>query len=414
MEIHKRQFGPILELRVKGRLDSYWAGFFGSALTELIHGGAHHLRLDLSELDYLSSAGIGVLVQFYKRLVGIHGSLAVVSASERVTLVLRLTGLDAILGGTAAPPVAAAAAAALVRSVERENAKFEFYPAAPTKALACRVLGNPELLAGFRFGPEHARTLRCPESGFALGLGAFGSSFEECRNRFGEFLAVAGCAAHLPTDGSNVPDYMIAEKTFVPSIETLYALACEGEFASLVRFEARKEAGAASLGEIVDACLEAAGSPSVGIVMLAESPGLCGTALRRSPALAAADDAPFAFPGIREWLSFSPERVHGRSVCLVAGIATRSPHDALRPIVRALGKDASPASHFHAAAFSYRPLQRGEIDLKKSVHLLFQEETLQAVLHLLRDDRHSGVGESEFARGACWVGPIQTVTAEGN
>jgi hypothetical protein len=38
---------------------------------------------------------------------------------------------------------------------------------------------------------------------------------------------------------------------------------------------------------------------------------------------------------------------------------------------------------------------------------LFESERVLGMLHLLYDDRAAGgVGESEFARGACWVAPI--------
>ena len=69
----------------------------------------------------------------------------------------------------------------------------------------------------------------------------------------------------------------------------------------------------------------------------------------------------------------------------------------------------------HAAAFSYRPVQRGQIDLKASIKTLFEGQILEGVLHLFTDDRTvSGVGESEFLRGACWIAPISTTTAEGS
>jgi hypothetical protein len=66
--------------------------------------------------------------------------------------------------------------------------------------------------------------------------------------------------------------------------------------------------------------------------------------------------------------------------------------------------------HCHAAAFSYRPLPRGEIELRPTVASLFEQQTLQGILHLLADHRDNvGLGESEFVRGACWFGPIGTV-----
>jgi len=83
-------------------------------------------------------------------------------------------------------------------------------------------------------------------------------------------------------------------------------------------------------------------------------------------------------------------------------------------MLRALGEDSAIGGHFHAAAFSYRPLRRGETNLKNATMALFEAETLQGVLHLLNDERQiSGVGESEFLRGACWIGPITEVLVEG-
>jgi hypothetical protein len=270
-------------------------------------------------------------------------------------------------------------------------------------------------LAGCRFAAQHCRTVQFPDRFFGLGLGALGRSFAESQARFGEFLAAAGAAAYLPTDGTNVPDYVVATEALVPELSVLYAAVCEGTCAHLVRFGERPGSSAVTLTALADACLDIAGAQAIGIVMVAESAGLMGAALRRSPALGAADAAPFTHPQIREWLSFTPERAYPRSLALVVGVATRAPQPALQPMIRPLGSAAWPAGHFHAAAFSYRPLQKGLIDLRTTVSTLFEAETLQGVLHLLNDDREIvGAGDSEFVRGACWIGPLADVIAESN
>ena len=149
------------------------------------------------------------------------------------------------------------------------------------------------------------------------------------------------------------------------------------------------------------------------MVMVAESAGLMGAALRRSPALRASESAPFVYPQIREWLSFAAERAYSRSLALVAGVAANAGRPALAPLVRPLHKGPWPAGHFHAAAFSYRPLQKGELDVRTTVATLFEAETLQGVLHLLGDGREIvGAGQSEFIRGACWVGPVTKIRTE--
>jgi hypothetical protein len=159
-------------------------------------------------------------------------------------------------------------------------------------------------------------------------------------------------------------------------------------------------------------------SDIVGLVIAAETSGLLGVSLRRSPAIqkdGGGHAAPFGFPAVREWLSYSPERTHARSLTLVAGIVARNDShpraSSLFSMIRPLGPAQWPAGHFHAAAFSYRPIEKGVLDLKKTTAGLFERQNLQSVVHLLNDTRQiNGAGESEFVRGAFWVGSIAAIT----
>jgi hypothetical protein len=170
-----------------------------------------------------------------------------------------------------------------------------------------------------------------------------------------------------------------------------------------VRFEGAAANDPATLSAAVAQCLEVAGSESAAIVILAESAGLVGAALKRSPTAAG---QVFAFPDVRRWLSFWAERSHLHALALIGGVASKAPVSELAAFVRPLGGGVS--GHFHAAAFGYRPLKKGALDLKTATRGLFDAGGLQAVLHLLSDDREGGgAGESEFLRGACWVGPIR-------
>ena len=84
MEVSKHQFGDVLEVRVKGRLDNQWADFFAEGLAAAIQEGAHHLRLNLCDVTYLSSAGIGVLMRCHQQLHAIQGTLVIGDASPQV------------------------------------------------------------------------------------------------------------------------------------------------------------------------------------------------------------------------------------------------------------------------------------------------------------------------------------------
>lgn len=405
MEITQQQTGDWLELRISGRLDAYWSDHFSQALDEIVRQGRHRLCLDLSQVVYLSSAGIRVLLRFYKQLKTIQGALTVASPSEPVKQVLELSGLMALLGVGAAAQIKKESqpAAAGVR-VERAAVHFELFEGDAAARLKCEVIGEPGLLEGCRFRAEHCRRMEFSANTFALGLGALGRDFAECQGRFGEFLAVGGAAAYLPTDGTNVPDYLVSRGATMPALEVCYALRCEGTLGRLARFEAKHSN--VELSALAEGCLEMARADRVGMVLIGQTSGLMGAALRRSPALGGLPEAPFGYPHIREWLTFTAERAFPHALALVVGVAAKTPAD-LTPLLRPLGRSGDLVGHFHAAAFSYQPIPRGDIELKKLVTSLFEVQTLQGIVHLIADHRDiSGGGESAFVRGACWFAPL--------
>jgi anti-anti-sigma factor len=408
MEIRRQRIDDVLELEIQGRLDGYWADHLAQSLDDAVREGARNLRLNLSEVSYLSSAGIRVLIRAHKQLSAIQGSFSVSEPSEAVRSILQLTGLMDLLVPAATPGLQAAPSGDLI--LEKESIRFEVMSLNLEARLSCQVIGDPAKLLGDRFREEDCRSVAFSNSSFGLGLGAFGSSFADCAGRFGEFLAVGGAVTYLPADGTNVPDFMLAAGTFIPQIKVLYGILCEGDLQMMVHFERKDTGGAPKLGEIVEGCLEIAGAEALGIVMIAESAGLIGTALQRSPALRDSETALFAFPQVRDWLSFAAEPVLTRTLTLVVGVTARKAPALLMSLLRPLGQ-SELIGHFHAAAFSYRPVKKREMDLQAATASLFEAETPRALLHLINDDREiTGAGQSELATGTCWIGPISDVT----
>lgn len=409
MEIVRRTHGEDLELAVEGRLDGYWAQHLSTAIDEVLREGTHHLRLNLAAVSYISSAGIRVLLATHQQFAAVEGEVRVVEPSAAVRQVLELAGLAAMLAGGGLPPTEPAAPSE-GRAIAGTG--FEVYEGDGEGGLRCEVLGFPELLDGAAFTAKHCHGVSVGENALALGIGAFGDGFNACQDRFGEFVGVAGGVACQPTDGTNFPDYMMASGTLIPHLAALYALRCEGRFGRLLRFESKAVQGPLPLSRIVETCLDAAGTETVGVVMLAESAGLMGASLKRSPVWQRDEaESVFALPGIRRWLSFSPQRSHARTLALVAGVAARRRVLALRSVLRPMGQRSTTCAHLHAAAFGYRPMQKGRIELKSAVRNLFDGGALLGVLHLLADDREiAGGGESEFLRGACWVASLKEIT----
>ncbi len=406
MEITRVDQGGRPELLVAGRMDGYWSRHLEEAIDELMREGIHSVRLNLSNTAYISSAGIRVLIRAFQQFSAVGGTLLVVDPSAAVRRVLDLAGLSEMLCLPAVPGEVTAAPKQVTR-YEEEGLSVEVFECHPGAQLSCRIAGRPEKLSTADFKKEDAELLHLPGDVFAFGLGAFGESYESCGDRFGEFLAVAGCAAGQPTEETGYADYLVSAGNLVPRVMALYSLSCRGEFARLLRFEGNPGTGPVRFGRTITACLAAGGSQAVGIVMVAESAGMLGASLKRSPA---GEDGHslFHYPEIRQWLSFSPVRSYCRSVAVVAGVATQAPAPAaIASLLRPISTDPRLLGHFHAAAFGYHPLRKGYVELDTLVKRLFDGGGLQGVLHLLADDRPGvGAGESEFTRGACWISPL--------
>ena len=88
MEIRRQAGNGWLELIIEGRLDGSWADSLDAELAETVRAGHHRLRLDLTGVRFISSAGIGVLVKSYNQLTAIKGRLVIGAASSQVRTVL--------------------------------------------------------------------------------------------------------------------------------------------------------------------------------------------------------------------------------------------------------------------------------------------------------------------------------------
>jgi anti-anti-sigma factor len=402
-------------LQLQGRLDANWADQVGKAIDSAIRGGHHELELDFARIDYISSAGIRVLLKYYKQLKAARGSLRVSHPTTAVLEVLQLSGIAKLLvaptgeSTTEASKVPGPAASdSEVRTWTRNGVEFESYDLTSRGALEVSLQGQPEGFAAGTLPAARSHRLRCAGDLLAVGLGAFGTGPEDTKGRFGEALAVAGTAVTLPTDGSSVPDYQVIEGQLVPELHLLYGITAQGEFSKLLRFEAsRCSRGVVSLAALVDWTLEEMQSPGAAFAILAESASVVGATLQRSPALAAGQQA-LAFPGVRDWLSFTTERNDERNLVLIAGVAQRQPQPGLAACLRPIGPGTTAHGHFHAAVFPYRPLPKGRLELAEAVAQVISTETAQTVMHLMADEREfEGVGQTDLMRGACWVGPLR-------
>jgi len=96
LSISSETRGDVTIVHVAGEIDVYTAPMLREHLDEHIAQGRTHLVVDLEDVPFMDSTGLGVLVGRLKLIRVSDGTLRLVCFSERILKVFSITGLDKV------------------------------------------------------------------------------------------------------------------------------------------------------------------------------------------------------------------------------------------------------------------------------------------------------------------------------
>ena len=96
LSLSTRTEGDRTVVTVGGEIDVYTAPKLREQLIDLVSSGNYHLVVDMENVDFLDSTGLGVLVGGLKRVRAHDGSLRLVCTQERILKIFRITGLTKV------------------------------------------------------------------------------------------------------------------------------------------------------------------------------------------------------------------------------------------------------------------------------------------------------------------------------
>jgi anti-sigma B factor antagonist/stage II sporulation protein AA (anti-sigma F factor antagonist) len=97
LTIELEEIDKVVILRLDGRLDAATAPILDRKIQTLVADGRLQIALDFAYVDYLSSAGMRVLLSESRKLQGKQGTFVLFSLSSEVEEVLKMAGFDRIL-----------------------------------------------------------------------------------------------------------------------------------------------------------------------------------------------------------------------------------------------------------------------------------------------------------------------------
>jgi len=94
---HQGPAGMVQVVKVDGYLDAHTFPDLEKSLREFIDGGHYHIILDFETLDYISSAGLGLLLGIHRLISQKHGSLKLANMSESLRNIFEVLGFTKII-----------------------------------------------------------------------------------------------------------------------------------------------------------------------------------------------------------------------------------------------------------------------------------------------------------------------------
>lgn len=98
LRLQVRHARNVLIVRLAGELDHHAAGQVRSTIeSELEKGIYYHLVLNLAELDFMDSSGLGVILGRYRQVMELGGKMTICSVKPSIYRLMEMSGLFRIL-----------------------------------------------------------------------------------------------------------------------------------------------------------------------------------------------------------------------------------------------------------------------------------------------------------------------------
>lgn len=341
MEVALNRHGESVVLNIAGRIDAYGAIKLDSELEKLLDTGeALCLIFDMSEVNYLSSAGIRSIIRTLKILHKRGGELALAAISPYCRNVLDTAGMLDSLNIFPSRKEAIAYLQSFewemqalanwneLEAVESPIGNFKFI-SGDAKETELSVTGHLADIVHSRLRERDLYSRKFSQTEFSIGVGALGCNPEDYMEILGSMVTIGGTMAWLPTDGHDIADFLIPRKdTGSVLIRTPFNLALKNGFNEYVMFDST-ESGETTLSRLYKALFLLSRRRRkdfrgiLGVSAIVEMGSLFSRTLIKSPVVRnapAAGRTIFDPANAPAWFNSDKSPRHKNVTCMVCGV----------------------------------------------------------------------------------------------
>ena len=206
ISIH-RSDGP-LTLILSGRMDGFGAQQVAEAIQNDLRESDREILFDLGGVDYVSSAGLRVFQEVYRKMQERKGTVSLCQVGEFPLKVLKMSGF--LQAFSIYPTLKEALAHSVTRPAEHAEGKEGIFTATEltTGPVQLKVRGDISRIAAGEITSQDFMRIPYEKGRYSVGIGAIGTDGSAISDLAGEMLELSGSVIWVPADGNKTSDYI--------------------------------------------------------------------------------------------------------------------------------------------------------------------------------------------------------------
>jgi anti-anti-sigma factor len=419
MEIRVKYQDDILIFFPSGRLDGSGAILLQQSLMTNLTDSVNHVIMDLSDVPYVSSAGIRIFLIARNLVKDRHGHVVLCNVGEFPKNVLTMAGMDRVFPIVENQIQAISAVHEMRSNVPGKKVSHSspeilkngplIFSSGEEKPAILEVSGSLTRVLHSGISSDDVSKLHFADCEYSLGLGALAENREQARSLLGEMITLHGSIVWLPTDGNGTPDFFIPIKqTGDVYIYSGFAAALKGPFHEYFSLNL-DVSHTISLNEIYEMIFAHARNTRpdyqgiIAVALIGESRGIRSSGIRHSPIVenAPQDGGSIMDSGnIDEWIEMKEGFQYDGETVVTFGIGIDLRHDlssfnpddlkSLYYIHPANRESQKMYLHNHGVIFRNLPIQ-WEHDISREIKRILITGDFLDMRHLMDDSRMQSV-----------------------
>ena len=206
ISIHRSE-GP-LTLILSGRMDGFGAQQVAEAIHNDLRESDREIIFDLGRVDYVSSAGLRVFQEVYRKMHERKGTVSLCQVGEFPLKVLKMGGF--LQAFQIYPTQKEALAHSGTRPADHAEDTSGIFTATEltTGPVQLRVRGDISRIGAGAITAQDLMRIPYEKSRYSVGIGAIGTDGQAISDLAGEMLELSGSVIWVPADGNRTSDYI--------------------------------------------------------------------------------------------------------------------------------------------------------------------------------------------------------------